>query len=196
MLNDSDLARLTNRLQIPHIVQDILDGQGTLTPDVQYGLHEVLSEYQPDSALLCIAISALKIAKRFENFSPHMAVMKMECERVIEEYADLWVINAKKGTLADDHIMNTLEQIPEDLESLQELLETNICLLEATNPQLAALCEIMAVQASAQVLIADAFIEVLDNNLSESDVYPESAAEMPIAYNDNVVAFPLGRARA
>ena len=45
MLSDRDLAKLTNTLQVPLVVQDIIDGQSTLTPDVQYGLHEIISNY-------------------------------------------------------------------------------------------------------------------------------------------------------
>jgi len=44
MLSDRDLALLTNRLQIPLIVQDIQSGRGMLSPDVEYGLHEILSD--------------------------------------------------------------------------------------------------------------------------------------------------------
>lgn len=186
MLSDRDLAKLTNTLQVPLIVQDILDGEGALTPDVQYGLHEVLSNYQPDSALLCIAISARKIAAQFINTSPNMAVLKMECDRMIADYAELWLSHAEENHLDDNLVFDTLEQIPEDLEALAELLEMNMPGLIAQGDDIAAVAETLAVQARAQVLIADTFIDLMDQDIEDTIESTETLQ----AYNDNVIPFP------
>lgn len=183
MLSDRDLAKLTNTLQVPLIVQDILDGEGILSPDVQYGLHEVLSDYQPDSALLCIALSARKIATQFQSQSTNMAIMKMECDRMIADYAEIWMSHADELTLDDNLVFDTLEQIPEDLESLAELIEINMGFLYSANEELVGLCEILAVQARAHVLIADTFIDMMDQGGQEEPAPLQ-------AYNDNVIPFP------
>ena len=190
MLSENELAKLTNTLQVPLIVQDILDDNGMLSPDVQYGLHEVLSNYQPDSALLCIALSARKIAARFQHNSPNMAVMKMECDRMIADYAELWIQNAESKMIDNNLVFDTLEQIPEDLEALGELLEVNMSFLRPAHEELASLCEILAVQARAQVLIADTFIDMMEQKAEEP------VDTTPIAYNDNVVQFPGSITRA
>ena len=184
MLNEIELAKLTNTLQIPLIVQDIMDDQAMLTVDVQYGLHEVLSNYQPDSALLCIALSARKIASRYQDASTIMKVLKLECDRVIADYAELWIKNAEDKSIDDNIVFDTLEAIPEDLEGIAELLEVGIGFLSAQNEQLATLCEVLSIQARAQVLIADTFIDLMDQEASA----PIEAT--PAAYNDNVIAFP------
>ncbi|MCB9982953.1 MAG: hypothetical protein H6861_04655 [Rhodospirillales bacterium] len=189
MLSEQELAKLTNRLQIPAIVGDILNGRETLSPDVQYGLHEILSDDQPDSALLAIALGARKIAARYQHLGANMAILKMECDRIISDYAELWVRNAEAKTLDDNLVFDTLEQIPEDLEALAELLEINTGLLHTQNDDLAAIFQVFAVQARAQVLIADTFIDMMDEGLDE--VVPAIAAT-PIAYNDNVIPFPGG----
>lgn len=186
MLSDRDLAKLTNTLQVPLIVQDILDGQASLAPDVQYGLHEILSNYQPDSALLCIAISARKIAAQFINRSPNMAVLKMECDRMIADYAELWLSHAEEDHLDDNVVFDTLEQIPEDLEALAELLDINMPVLRAHSDDIAGVAETLAVQARAQVLIADTFIDLMDQD-SDDDFEPQQTLQ---AYNDNVIQFP------
>ncbi len=193
MLSDKDLVKLTNTLQVPLIVQDILDGDGTLSPDVQYGLHEVLSDYQPDSALLCIALSARKIASRFQHTSPNMGIMKMECDRMLADYAELWMSHAEDKNVDDNLVFDTLEQIPEDLEALAELLEINIALLRSSQEDFAGLAEILAVQARAQVLIADTFIDMMEQN---DEVETRLTSDVPqMAYNDNVIQFP-GTVRA
>lgn len=193
MLSDKDLAKLTNTLQVPLIVSDILEGEGTLSPDVQYGLHEVLSDYQPDSALLCIALSARKIAAKFQYNSPNMGIMKMECDRMIADYAELWMSHAEDKSVDDNIVFDTLEQIPEDLEALAELLEINMNLLQSTNEEFAGLAEILAVQARAQVLIADTFIDMFEQ---ENEITTPLASEPVLhAGNDNVIQFP-GNVRA
>lgn len=186
MLSDRDLAKLTNTLQVPLVVQSIIDGQDTLTPDVQYGLHEIISNYQPDSALLCIALSARKIAAQYQARSPNMAVMKMECDRMIADYAELWLDHAEENHLDDNVVFDTLEQIPEDLEALAELLEMNLIILQVHDENLAGVAETLAVQARSHVLIADTFIDMMDQEI-ESDTEPQNTLQ---AYNDNVIQFP------
>jgi hypothetical protein len=191
MLTDKDLARLNNTLQIPLIVQDILDGKEALTGDVQYGLHEVLSNYQPDSALLCIALSARRIASRYMHLFTNMAVLRMECDRIIEDYAKLWMDHARKRPIDSNMLMDTLSDIPEDLESLAELLNVNMTLLLNKHPDAAGLCETLIIQARAQALIADTFIDVIER---EAPVEPLQNNTPPAAkgsrYGDNVIPFP------
>src|SRR5688572_11541683 len=91
MLNDKELATIANRLQVPLIISDILAGECELTDDVHYGLHSVISELQPDSALLSIALGALKIANAYHKASPGLAVLKLQCESIVDDYAAIWL---------------------------------------------------------------------------------------------------------
>lgn len=188
MLSEQNLAKLTNRLQIPAIVQDIMNDEGMLTPDVQYALHEILSDQQPDSALLSIALGARKVAARYQHLGANMAILKMECDRVINDYAELWVRNAESKSLDDNLVFDTLEQIPEDLEVLAELLEINAGILLTQREDLATILKVFAVQARAQVLIADTFIDLIDNEAE----FEQTLTHPPIAHNDNVIPFPGG----
>lgn len=189
MLSDRDLALLTNRLQIPLIVQDIQSGRSMLSPDVEYGLHEVLSDYQPDAALLCIALSARKVATANIEAAPTMAVMKMEADRILADYAELWMSHAARRPIHNDDLFETLENIPEDLEAMSELLEINTAVLREKNEEVAGLCEILAVQARAHVIVAETFIEVLDSANGNDDALPYADA-VPVGSNDNVILFP------
>lgn len=196
MLSDKDLAKLTNTLEVPLVVQDILDGRETLSADIQYGLHEVLSDYQPDSALLCIALSARKIAAHYQALSPNMAVMKIECDRIIADYADLWLSHAQDHSLDDNLVLDTLEQIPEDLEALAELLDVNIIALRLHDEHIATLCDVLTAQARAQVLIADTFIDLMDQETEATAPDIVENTLPPQAYNDNVIPFPGSRITA
>ena len=189
MLSDQDLARLTNRLQIPLIVQDIQSGRGMLSPDVEYGLHEILSDYQPDAALLCIALSARKVAAANIHIAPTMAVMKMEADRILGDYAELWMGHAARRPIHNDDLFGTLENIPEDLEAMSELLEVNTAALREMDEDVAGLCEILAVQARAHIIVAETFIEVLDQSADNDDALP-CAEAVPVTGGGNVILFP------
>lgn len=194
MLSEHDLAGLTNRLQVPLIIQDILNDQGALTDDVQYGLHEILSDYEPDSALLCIALSARKIATRFQHRVANLAVLKIECDRIIADYAELWLNNAKDRPVDDNLVFDTLMNIPEDLEGLAELLEINKAFLQRHSADAANLCEILIVQANAQILVAETFVEIMDTDSEEGIMANDNGlADMPAqaaTTGGNVIQFP------
>jgi len=212
MLSNKDLAQITNALQTPVIIQDILDGTGELTNDVHLGLHEVLSEDQPDSALLSIAISALKIAMHYKTEFATMPILAMEAKRIIVEYGPIWLRNAQNRNVDDTLVFETLVHIPEDLDSLAELLEMTNLAIGQQNPDIAALCQIMIVQSGAQALIAETFLESMDmldieTEDEETELYTTdySSEDMNINtiiaadalsnmsqpfYTNNVVAFP------
>jgi len=202
---EKEIAKIANRLQVPLIIADIMNDEGTLTDDVKFGLHEILSDYQPDSALLSIALSALSIANTHKHRAATFSMLKIECERVIAEYGMLWLQNAQARNLDTNTVFETLIHIPEDLESLSELLEFAKITLEHSDPQAAQLCKILITQSNAQSIIAQAFLDSMDMGkqdpwaLSE-DMYDDEnidmgslmAAEnkMEPFYTDNVIAFP------
>ncbi|MGB0720693.1 MAG: hypothetical protein ACPGRX_09470 [Bdellovibrionales bacterium] len=208
-MNDQDLATMMARLQVPLIVGDILDDNGALTDDVVMGLHETLSEDQPDSALLSIALSARIIAARFSALGPSFKVLGIEADKIIRDYGPLWLKNARKSRMDDALVFETLAHIPEDLESLSELLTLAKAKLLGRDKNAAQLCEIMITQSGAQALIAETFLDCLDQGAQDpwdiqdgfSDLYQgeniglaalasEQAFTGQNFYTDNVVAFP------
>lgn len=188
MLNDIELASLANKLQVPMVVSDILDGEGALTEDVKYGLHESISDLQPDSALLAIALGALKISNIYRKASSSMDVMSMEALRIINEYGSIWVKNANNQPINGDEAFETLIHITEDLEAMAELLDLNCSFLRAKDADAAKICDILYVQANSHALIAEAFMNAADQMVVNGDV--PVAATPPQAFTDNVIQFP------
>lgn len=188
MLTNKEVATLTNKLQVPAVVGDILNGNDTLTDEVQYALHEVISDLQPDSALLAIAVSAAKIAKIYESASPGMRVLRGECLRIIDDYGALWLKNARNENMDGDSVLDILAHAPEDLEGLAELLELGMVFLKAKDTQAAALCEILYIQAGAHAMIADEFIAVANEAAARADT---ALPAMPALMADNVIPFPV-----
>ena len=191
MLKPKQLATSINRLQVPVIVSDILNGDAALSGDVQYGLHEVISDLQPDSALLCVALSAKKIASKFHDASPSMKILEMESSRIIEDYAELWLLNAEDREINEADALEAISRTSEDLESLAELLDLTMHSLKTVNAEAWALCDILSVQSRAHALIAETYIEALESVLCVAPKMETVIADK--ALSDNVIQFPVRR---
>lgn len=188
MLSNKEVATLTNKLQAPVVIADILAGREELSDEVHYALHEIISDMQPDSALLAIAASAATIARIYQNASPGMKVLKMECDRILEDYGSLWLQNARNEKIDESQVLDMLGHTPEDLESIAELLELNGVFLKAKDAQAATLCDILYIQSKAHAMIADEFIAMANDVSNRSDV---KLPAMPVMMADNVIPFPV-----
>jgi hypothetical protein len=185
MLKPRDLASVASKLQVPLIVSDILNGTETFSDETEYALHEAISEMQPDSALLCIALCGTRIAGVMKTTATR--VLEMECRKIIDEYALLWLQNAEGGSVNADEAYETLCGTQEDLEYLAGLFENCTSGLERKSGDAAVLSVIMSVQASAQALIAEAYFEALEEAVTET-VDPALAGPL---FTDNVIQFPI-----
>lgn len=184
MLKQKDIAKVASKLEIPVIVTDLLQGAEPFTDDAEYAIHEAISDMQPDSALLTIALSAAKVAGvRGLGASPAVQVLDLECRKIIEEYGALWLQNAENGGVKEDEAYDTLISTAEDLEGVACLLEDCMGFLERTNGDAAILCNIMSVQARAQAIVAEAYFEAME---AQVQVEPMIAAS-------NIVQFPTKR---
>ena len=134
IMRDQDIAKIANRLQVPIIISDILNGEGILTDDVQLGLHEILSDDQPDSALLSIALSARALAENFHGKAAIFTMLTQECDRIIAEYGMMWLRNAQAKKLDDNTVFETLVHIPEDLEATKETYNEKLETLKTKYP--------------------------------------------------------------
>lgn len=184
MMKQKDIAKVISKLEVPMVVSDLLQGAEPFTDDAEFALHEALSDMQPDSALLCIALSASKIAGvRGMDQSPAIKVLDIECRKIVEEYAGLWLKNAESGNVKEEEVYETLSRTAEDLEDMACFLEDCVGFLERTNGDAATICNIMSVQARAQAIVAEAYFDALD----QVEIEPMLAVS-------NVVQFPGKRA--
>ncbi len=215
-LDDQNMAMIANRLQVPLVIGDILNDQEDLSDDTYRALHDILSEDQPDSALLSIALSAYILANRHVGKAACFSLLKIECERIIAEYGMLWLRNAQAKTLDDNMVFETLVHIPEDLTCLAELLEFAGILLNTENSDAAEICDILVTQAHAQAIIAETFLEAItfnDDDCDEDSEYDLAPWDMDgefeseldsamadqiiqiAAMGDNIIPFPAGSIR-
>ena len=194
-LNDTELALLHTHLVVPMAIGDVVYGDLLLSDEVTYELHEALSEIDPDSALLAIAVGSKHIAGALKGQSVIAAALSIECDKIINEYGPEWLSNYHKGPVDEDRLYDLLQHIPEDLESLAEMLETlSVSALQAEE-HIRDLCRILAIQARAHMEIADFILKEIAYEDGESQAGDFSAHIVPDKA-DNIILFPIHRVRS
>ncbi len=192
-----DVARLHAYLVVPVAVSEALMAGTPLEGDTQYGLHVSLSEIDPDSALLAIALSAYRIAQDFTSTIPVATALKMEADKIIQDYAPEWLANYHNHPVMGDDLYDLLTHVPEDLESLADLLETLQVSIRDENHPASTLCSVLAIQARAHMEIADYVLTELENEGldQEADNFNTPAVFAPVTDGSNIILFPMHRRR-
>ncbi len=192
-----DFSKLHAHLVVPLIVGDILSGRETLDEESRYALHDALSEIDPDSALLAIALSAQHLASQFMGSVPVALAVKFEAEKILQEYGPDWLSNYYGGPVDEQALFDMLQTMPEDLEAMADLIDALRSSLSVRGTA-QDLCDILSIQARAHMEIADYILGELEKELfSEGDCDGETlAATQTQTYaGDNVIPFPGSRHR-
>lgn len=197
-----DVARLQAYLVVPVAVSEALIKGTPLEGEDQYAMHVALSEIDPDSALLAIALGAYRIAQDFNRDIPVAAALKMEADKIIQDYAPDWLAHYHSQPVQGDALYDLLTHIPEDLESLADLLETLQASIRDEDHPAHTLCAVLAIQARAHMEIADYVLSELEADFSE-DIFEDESRDnfaIPTLYaedvpGDNIILFPIHRRR-
>ncbi|MCB9988096.1 MAG: hypothetical protein H6868_02040 [Rhodospirillales bacterium] len=180
-LREQDIAMLALELVVPLVVGDILDGREAFDEVAEYTLHEMIGEMAPDTALLCLSLSAGVVARHYRDI-PLCGALVKETDRIIEEYAALWIANKNRtASIGDAEIRDLLVYIPEDLEAIADILDAAQPMIMRQNDTAGILCELLSLQALAHSEAAQIRLEEI--NLPALSRNPEKVA-------DNVIPFP------
>ncbi|MEM9468529.1 MAG: hypothetical protein AAF988_00020 [Pseudomonadota bacterium] len=167
-LTKEQIAQLESKLIVPIAIGDILTYGLDVEQDMQYGLHEALSEIDPDSALLAIALSAKHIASSTQNQFPIAAALYNETVSILNDYGPDFMRDLKRGSLPQADFIDVLKTVPEDLESVADLLDV-LCaeLIDAGHSKDSpafVLAELLSIQARAHVEITDFILAEASGN--------------------------------
>lgn len=199
ILSENELALLHTQLTVPMVAGDIIYDDLQIDEEVLYALHKTLSDLDPDSALLAIALSAKHIALKFSKDSSLATALSIEASKITDDYAPEWISNYQGGPVNEDRLYDTLRHIPEDLESLADLLETLRLGMDHHEKSIAELCNILAIQARAHMEISDYILGELEKRFlgekaqggKESGLCSMAGLPEQPPYNDNIILFPI-----
>ncbi len=204
-LTTAQTEQMKQQLIVPLAVSDILKHNIHVEPDMQYGMHMALSEVDPDSALLAIAICAQDLAKQTIRQVPIAAALEKEASEILSHYGPRWVRNNVNSPISTAHYEEILETVPEDLESLADLLDALQADLPAGHSNVTTIANILSIQARAHMEIADFVLAEIAyekqhtgqapsfayHNQSDEDTAGSTQSEESFAGN-NIIVFPAG----
>lgn len=180
---------------VPLAVGDILKHDLPVEPDMQYGIHLALSEIDPDSAVLAIALCALEIAEKFYLEVPIASALKKEAQDIIGNYAPNWIYHHQHGPMQSEIYNSILSDVPEDLEALADIMDALAADLDSRYENIESLIHILSIQARAHMEIAEYLLLEMDFEKEieycEQDDAP--APKLNHAHGDNIILFPINR---
>jgi len=184
-----NLAWMNTKLCVPLVMKDLMDGTQPLDEAAIYTLHDMISDFEIDTALLAISSGALQVIRGLKAAFPAAHVLAMECERIICAYGEEWLEQNMTGETDHDYLLSILRDMPEDFEALSDLIQMAMGQME--DKTALELLEILYVQADAHMMVAEEFVNVMDLNDREDEELTTTANAMPPQNaGGNVVAFP------
>jgi hypothetical protein len=193
-LNSNDIDQLQQHLIVPLAVSDILNHDLEVEPEMQYSLHMALSEIDPDSALLAIALSAYDLAEKFKSSFPIAVALQREADTIISEYGPTWLHHYKAGPMPTDVFESILETVPEDLEALADLMDALIADIDLNQSSAICLANLLSIQARAHMEISDFILDEIAYEKAEerTQQLDQSKNQLNLEHlqGDNIILFP------
>lgn len=119
-LSDKQLAKLCVKLEVPIVFRHALEDKRRLDDNEIYAIHEALSDMQPDTALLSMALSAEQIFFALPPDMPEAVDLVMETDRIVSFYGGLWLARTEQeDTVPEAFVLEALSRMPEDLRRLK-----------------------------------------------------------------------------
>jgi hypothetical protein len=196
ILKESDIIRLEARFVLPVIVTAMLKGEEDLDDIAEYAINEMLDEFYPDTALLCMALCARHIAAGLDDILISKALI-IEANHILEDYGQHWLsekVRDLSNDLEHDELLAHVHHIPEDLEALADLFDATIHALDEKHMVASILLDIFSDHARFQQKHAEDLLEKLSLQ-PDLPAYVLQQEKKYISEGDNVIPFPLSRTK-
>ena len=172
-LAEDQIDRLQRYLIVPLAVADIIRHDLDVEPEMQYGLHMALSEIDPDSALLAIALCARDLSEKLSSEIHIASALQKEANSIIGEYGATWLRYHENGPMPSKVFQGLLQTVPEDLEALADLMDAVASDLDEINrTSLIALCNLLSIQARAHMEIAEYILAEIERDQRSGEGTP------------------------
>ena len=201
-MTKDQFEQMRQQLIVPLAVSDILFHEIRVESDMQYNLHAALSEIDPDSALLAIALCARDVAIKTKDRVSIATALEKESTNILEDYAPNWLRHNVNSPIPSHLYEEILYTVPEDLEALADLMDALRADLNEQGTAIDTLLKLLSIQARAHMEIADfvlseiAYEKQSDQEKSEGPSfgygsYSDKAEQTETQFGgDNIILFP------
>lgn len=185
-LDNVHIQALENDFILPIVIRQMMQGLEPLDQIAALTMHDILEELEPDTALLCIALSARKIALHCAHM-PAAGMLEKETNRQIAYYGPLWLIHTQQNDMLDDQeVFSLLSRIPDDLQALGQFIGNMRAQISIKDRVPCILCEILGGQAET---FKGRALSMLRSTIIQQNIN-DVMAGVPDTEKD-IIAFPV-----
>ena len=184
--NTNNPALFRADVLLPLIIKGALEKGIPLDDEGEHTVHAVISNFQPDMAILCCARIAKEIytyQKSQGNDYPYLGAF---CDSLIARYKPTCVLTESNPRLHDVKLKNIMPELSEVLDKFIENLELSKIAMEMTDTSAAAILNILITQLQSKTLLVDLILEEENKSYRYEDIETHDAADMT-----NVIPFPV-----
>lgn len=164
---------------LPTIMKGILTKHIPLNPEAERSLHTVISEMEPDIALLCCANIAREIYIYEKNRELDLALLGVLSEKIIKEFRPVCKLAETNPAAREAKLQALLPRLAERMEKLMDNLALTKVALEIYDANAAEILDILLIQLQGQFLIVDQLIELRTDALLYEDALVDDGNMLP-----------------
>lgn len=163
---------------LPTIIRGALSDHIALTIEAQHSIHTVISEMEPDIALLCCAHIAQEIYKFEKARDLDLAFLGNLSEKIIKEFRPLCALSQTNQNLRNIKLKAALPRLADQMEKFMDNMDLTRVALEIYDTDASAILDILRIQLQGQFLIVDQLIETQESMLMYEDEEAHTPEEM------------------
>ncbi|MCB1681829.1 MAG: hypothetical protein KDI65_07845 [Alphaproteobacteria bacterium] len=180
---------------LPTIIKGVLTQHIPLNAEAEHSIHTVISELEPDMALLCCANIAKEIYAYEKSRELDLAFLGNLSEKIVKEFRPVCALAQTNPDARNAKLKALLPRLAERMEKMMDNLELTKVALEIYDANAAEILGILLIQLHGQFLIVDQLIELRSETLfyedieAEEDMFP-ALAGMTVRDDSNIIPFP------
>lgn len=154
---------------LPTIIKGVMNRQIPLNAEAEHSIHTVISEMEPDMALLCCANIAKEIYAYEKTRELDLAFLGNLSEKIVKEFHPVCALAETNPDLRNKKFKAMLPRLAERMEKFMDNLDLTRVALEIYDAGAASILNILMIQLQGQFLIVDQLIEMNENSFVYED---------------------------
>lgn len=181
---------------LPTIIKGVLNRQIALNAEAEHSIHTVISEMEPDMALLCCANIAKEIYGYEKTRELDLAFLGNLSDKIVKEFRPVCALAETNPDQRTSRLKAMLPRLADRMEKFMDNMDLTRVALEIYDANAASILNILLIQLQGQFLIVDQLIDIQESSFvyeDEENIAPEDMlsvmAGITVKEDSNIVPF-------
>lgn len=177
---------------LPIIIRGALRQNIPLGSEAEYTMHTLLSDFDPDMAILCTVNIVREVCAYEELKNNDFSFLGNLCNLLADKYRPICTLIETNPRLRENKIQNILPQMAEDLDDLIERLELSHIALETQDSAAAEILQILLVQMQSHLMVVEQLLKERNQSITgeKKNCLLDTIAGLS-AKESNIIHFPI-----